>query len=87
MASTEEEHGETKIWVVRSRSLTWTSPAMLVKGNIKAVIHVLVFFCFIPTDGEYSTRSSYKNVLQFLIISDRDKNLTNFVLDQHLQLI
>ncbi len=25
-------HGETKIWVVRSRSFTWTSPAMLVKS-------------------------------------------------------
>ncbi len=32
MAHTEQMwHGETKIWVVRSRSFTWTSPAMLVK--------------------------------------------------------
>ncbi len=32
-------HGETKIWVVRSRSFTWTSPAMLVnKVNIFATI-------------------------------------------------
>ncbi len=34
MAYTEQMwHGETKIWVVRSRSFTWTSPAMLVKQN------------------------------------------------------
>ncbi len=33
MAHTEQVwHGETKIWVVRSRSFTWTSPAMLVKA-------------------------------------------------------
>ena len=28
-------HGETKIWVGRSRSFTWTSPAMLVKYIVR----------------------------------------------------
>ncbi len=35
MAYTEQVwHGKTKIWVVRLRSFTWTSPAMLVKKPV-----------------------------------------------------
>ncbi len=43
-------HGETKIWVVRSRSFTWTSPAMLV-NRTKLCWSA---FCFASKLGWYS---------------------------------
>ncbi len=44
IAHTEQVwHGETKIWVVRLRSFTWTSPAMLVKVA-KKVHYPLIYY-------------------------------------------